>query len=145
MTLRAPAMLATASSTRLAICVSSSLGATPGSVTVTDTIGRSMFGKRVIGRLLKLMMPSAHSTTNSRIGRQRIADRPGGKVHFTAPVSLFAFTGVTWSPSAMNVPARSITSSPSAAPSEISTSFPLRIPIFDRTRFDDTVLDDLQE
>ncbi len=49
-----PVTLATASSTRLVICVSSSLGATPGSFTTTETSGMSMLGMRVIGRLAKL-------------------------------------------------------------------------------------------
>ena len=52
---------------RLVICVSSSLGATPGSVTVTETSGMSMLGKRVTGSLEKLIRPSATSTMKSRI------------------------------------------------------------------------------
>jgi hypothetical protein len=62
-----PEMFATASSMRLVICVSSSLGATPGSVTVTETSGMSMLGKRVTGSLEKLIRPSATSTMKSRI------------------------------------------------------------------------------
>ena len=42
-------------------------GAAPACVTVTETIGRSMFGKRVIGRFRKLKMPSTISTTKSTI------------------------------------------------------------------------------
>ncbi len=68
MTFLTPLMLATASSTRLVIWVSSSLGATPGSVTVTETSGMSMLGKRVIGSFEKLIKPSTISTRNSRIG-----------------------------------------------------------------------------
>jgi hypothetical protein len=45
-----PVRFATASSTRLVTCDSSSEGAAPDWVTVTDTTGTSMFGKRVIER-----------------------------------------------------------------------------------------------
>ena len=63
-----PLMLDTASSIRLVTCVSSSLGATPGSVMITDTSGTSIFGKRVTGSFAKLMTPRAMSTRKSRIG-----------------------------------------------------------------------------
>ena len=52
-----PVMPATASSTCLVTCVSSSAGAAPDCVTVTETIGTSMLGKRVIGSWRKLKMP----------------------------------------------------------------------------------------
>ena len=79
-----PEMLATASSTRLVTCVSSSLGATPGSVTVTETIGTSMLGKRVIGSLEKLISPSAISTMNSRIGGTGLRIAQAEKFQFMA-------------------------------------------------------------
>jgi hypothetical protein len=52
MTFLTPVMLATASSTRLEIWLSSSAGAAPACVTLIWMSGTSMFGKRVIGRLL---------------------------------------------------------------------------------------------
>ncbi len=63
-----PLMLETASSMRLVTCVSSSLGATPGSVTTTETSGTSILGKRVMGSLAKLINPSAISTRKSSTG-----------------------------------------------------------------------------
>ena len=47
-----PEMLATASSISLVTCVSSSAGAAPLCVTLIETIGTSIFGKRVIGSVL---------------------------------------------------------------------------------------------
>ena len=44
-----PVMPATASSTFFVTCFSSSAGAAPGWETETETIGTSMFGKRVTG------------------------------------------------------------------------------------------------
>ena len=79
-----PEMLATASSTRLVTCVSSSLGATPGSVTVTETIGTSMLGKRVIGSFEKLIRPSATSTMNIRIGGTGLRIAQAEKFQFMA-------------------------------------------------------------
>ena len=60
-----PETLDTASSTLRATCVSSSAGAAPDWVTVTEMIGTSMFGNLVIGRLLNDTQPSASSTTKS--------------------------------------------------------------------------------
>ena len=45
-----PLMEATASSTSLVTCISSSAGEAPLWTTVIETTGTSMFGKRVIGR-----------------------------------------------------------------------------------------------
>ena len=53
-----PLMPATASSTRLVTWFCSSDGAAPDWVTVTETIGMSMFGKRVIGSFWKLNTPA---------------------------------------------------------------------------------------
>ena len=58
---------ATASSTHFVTWVCNSLGAAPAWVTVTETIGMSMLGKRVIGRLRKLTRPSSPSTRKSTI------------------------------------------------------------------------------
>src|SRR3712207_1119761 len=63
-----PAMPATASSTCLVTCVSISAGAAPDWVTVTATMGTSMDGKRVMGRVLKLCHPRIRSSTKARIG-----------------------------------------------------------------------------
>ncbi len=63
-----PETPATASSTRLVICVSISDGAEPCSRMVTETTGTSMLGKRVIGSVRKEMIPSATSTTKRRMG-----------------------------------------------------------------------------
>ena len=62
-----PAIFATASSTTFVTCVSSSAGAAPDCVIFTDTIGISMFGKRVTGSCLKLKTPSSISTANRTI------------------------------------------------------------------------------
>ena len=97
-----PLMLETASSMRLVTCVSSSLGATPGSVTVTETSGTSILGKRVTGSFAKLIRPSAISTRNSRIGGTGLRIAQAEKFQFIgwiAPVSS-PRTGVTMSPSA---------------------------------------------
>ena len=118
-----PEMLATASSTRLVTCVSSSLGATPGSVTVTETIGTSMLGKRVTGSFEKLISAERHQDDEHQDRRNRVADRPCGKIpahQRIAPVCS-PRTGVTMSPSATKVPARETTSSPSAMPETTST------------------------
>src|SRR5690349_16040144 len=61
-----PETLATESSILRATCVSSSAGAAPDCVTVTEMTGTSMFGNLVIGRVLNDTQPSASSTTNSR-------------------------------------------------------------------------------
>ena len=79
-----PEMLATASSMRLVICVSSSLGATPGSVTVTETSGMSILGKRVTGSFEKLISPSATSTMKSRIGGTGLRIDQAEKFQFMA-------------------------------------------------------------
>ena len=63
-----PDTLATASSTFLVTWLSSSPGAAPGWMTVTETIGTSIFGARVMGSMLKPTKPSRVSTTNSTIG-----------------------------------------------------------------------------
>ena len=63
-----PVMPATASSTFLVTCVSSSDGAAPACVISTWTTGTSMLGKRDTGSWRKLNMPSAISTTNSSSG-----------------------------------------------------------------------------
>ena len=55
----APATPETASSTAFVTRDSSSAGAAPNCVTVTETTGTSTFGIRVTGSLLKLMKPSA--------------------------------------------------------------------------------------
>ena len=60
-------MLATASSTSFVTWLSSSAGAAPDCVTVIDTSGTSMLGKRVTGSVRKLMTPSSVSTANSTI------------------------------------------------------------------------------
>ena len=52
--LSAPSIPATASSTLLVTCPSSSLGAAPNCVIATEMTGTSMFGERVIGNLVKL-------------------------------------------------------------------------------------------
>ncbi len=62
-----PLRLATASSTFLVTCDSSSDGAAPDWVICTCTIGMSMFGNRVIGIVRKLTMPSTVSTTKATI------------------------------------------------------------------------------
>ncbi len=56
-----PEIPATASSTSRVTCVSSSAGAAPACVTSTETIGTSIFGKRVIGRAKNDMIPSTSS------------------------------------------------------------------------------------
>ena len=63
-----PLMLATASSTFLVTCASSSAGAAPGWVTVMETTGTSTFGARVIGSILKPTRPTRVSTANSTSG-----------------------------------------------------------------------------
>ena len=93
MTFLTPEMLATASSTRLVTCVSSSLGATPGSVTVTETSGTSMLGKRVIGSFAEAHQAEHDQHDEQQDRRNRVADRPGGKVPvhgLIAPVCLAA-------------------------------------------------------
>ena len=62
-----PGMLATASSTSLVTWLSSSAGAAPDWVTVMETSGTSMLGKRVTGSAMKLITPSSVSTANSTI------------------------------------------------------------------------------
>ena len=62
-----PLTPATASSTRLVTWFCSSDGAAPDCVTVIETIGMSMFGKRVIGSCRKLNTPSTISTMNRTI------------------------------------------------------------------------------
>ena len=62
-----PLMPATASSTRFVTWLCSSDGAAPDCVTVTETSGRSMFGKRVIDMFRKLNTPRIVSTMKSTI------------------------------------------------------------------------------
>src|SRR4051794_9867107 len=62
-----PAMPETESSILRVTCVSSSDGAAPDWVTLTETTGTSMLGNLVIGRLLNDTQPSATNTTNSTI------------------------------------------------------------------------------
>ena len=62
-----PLTPATASSTRFVTWFCSSDGAAPGCVTVIETIGMSMFGKRVIGSCRKLKTPRTSSTMNRTI------------------------------------------------------------------------------
>src|SRR5712691_9793653 len=62
-----PVMLATASSTSFVTWLSSSVGAAPDCVTVMETMGTSMLGKRVTGSFTKLIVPSSVSTANSTI------------------------------------------------------------------------------
>src|SRR5271154_4460940 len=62
-----PLTLATASSTFLVTCDSSSDGAAPDWVISTCTIGMSMLGNRVIDIVRKLTTPSRNSTANSTI------------------------------------------------------------------------------
>src|SRR5882757_3643977 len=57
----APSMPETASSTVLVTCDSSSAGAAPNCVIVTEMTGTSTFGSCVIGSLLKVRYPSATS------------------------------------------------------------------------------------
>ena len=71
---------ATASSTRLVTWFCNSEGAAPACVTVIDTIGMSMFGKRVIGSCRKLNTPRIISTMKEHDRRDRLPDRPGGDV-----------------------------------------------------------------
>lgn len=52
-----PVMEATASSISFVTCISSSAGEAPLCVTLIETSGTSMFGKRVIGSALKDCMP----------------------------------------------------------------------------------------
>ena len=56
---------ATESSTHFVTWVCNSAGAAPDCVIVTETIGMSMLGNRVIGRARKLTRPSTISTRNS--------------------------------------------------------------------------------
>ena len=64
----APATLATASSTFLVTCPSSSPGDAPNCDTRTDMRGTSTFGILVIGSLVKLIHPSATSATAKTMG-----------------------------------------------------------------------------
>ena len=118
MTFLTPQILATASSTRLVTCVSSSLGATPGSVIVTDTSGTSMLGKRVTGSFEKLASPSATRTMNSRMAGSGLRIDQAEKFQFMAlPLpSARRAPGSTRSPSATKVPARNTTSVPACEP-----------------------------
>jgi hypothetical protein len=60
-----PVSAATASSTRWVTCFSSSDGEAPACVTVIDTSGKSIFGKRSTGSERKLSSPKIRSTMNS--------------------------------------------------------------------------------
>src|SRR5580704_1068662 len=60
-----PLRLETESSTFFVTCDSSSDGAAPDWVTSTCTIGMSIFGKRVIDIVRKLMRPRIVSTANA--------------------------------------------------------------------------------
>ena len=63
-----PVMLATASSTRLVVCASSSAGEAPGCRMVTETTGTSTLGARVTGSIRNDTRPSRVSTANSTSG-----------------------------------------------------------------------------
>ncbi len=92
----------------------------PTASTVTETSGTSMFGKRVIGSVLKLMTPSSISTDEQHDRRHRPADRPGRDIeaHYCASLILASGPTVrTASPSRRKVPARATTRSPSDSPS----------------------------
>src|SRR5258708_1528573 len=58
----------TTSSTDLVTCASSSAGAAPNCVIVTETTGTSTFGSCVIGSLLKVRIPSAQSAADTTMG-----------------------------------------------------------------------------
>ncbi len=59
-----PVCAATAFSTRLVTCVSSSEGEAPACVMEIDTSGKSIFGKRSTGSARKLSTPRMTSTMN---------------------------------------------------------------------------------
>src|ERR1700685_1153340 len=75
-----PLRPATASSTVLVTCDSSSDGAAPDCVISACTIGMSMFGNRVIDIVRKLTTPSRNSTANITIDGIGFVDGPGGKM-----------------------------------------------------------------
>jgi hypothetical protein len=60
--------LATEPSIFCRICVSISVGAAPGWLTLTSTSGNEMSGLRLIGRRMKATMPMKKSTTKSTTG-----------------------------------------------------------------------------
>ena len=62
-----PVMPAIESSIFLATWVSSSAGAAPDWVTLIETTGTSMLGKRVTGNCRKLTKPTRQSTMNSKM------------------------------------------------------------------------------
>jgi hypothetical protein len=119
-----PVILATASSTRLLTWLSSSAGAAPDWVTVTEISGTSMFGKRVTGSFENESSPSTQSTTKSRIDGTGLRIDQAEKLTFTRGSRQFAATGVIMSPSRTKVPARATTLSPSARPAAISARPP---------------------
>ena len=96
-----PVTLATASSTFLVTCASSSAGAAPACVIVTDTTGTSTFGARVIGSIQNETRPTRVSTANSTSG--------GIGLRIAAPEMRSAMaqlrgTAVTRSPPRMKAP-----------------------------------------
>ncbi|MET3890057.1 hypothetical protein ABIE41_001133 [Bosea sp. OAE506] len=117
-------MLATASSTRLETWLSSSDGAAPDWVIVTETSGTSMLGKRVTGSFENDSRPSTQSTTKSRIAGTGLRIDQAEKLMFTGRSRQFVATGVMTSPSRTKVPARATTVSPSAMPERISARPP---------------------
>ena len=101
---------ATAPSTRWVICFSISVGAAPGWVTVTLTIGKLMSGWLLIAIRLKLTMPRKLSTRNSTIGKVGFLIAQLEMLRI-AQALFAATTGLIRSPGWRNAPALSTTCS----------------------------------
>ena len=148
MTFLTPEMLATASSTRLVTCVSSSLGATPGSRD-RDVDDRHVdVGEARDRQLREAHQAERHEHDEQQDRRNRVADRPGGEVPVHGLIAPVASprTGVTMSPSATKVPARDTTSCAfRRGRTRPRPKLPARTPSSTGTRRDLAVLDDLQE
>ena len=127
-----PLRLATASSTFLVTCASSSDGAAPDWVISTCTIGMSMLGNRVIDIVRKLTRPSSISTAKATIAgiglRIDQAETLRRIAELLASVRRSSSIGRTRSPGRRNAAARATRVSPAATPLRISTSSPSTMP-----------------